>query len=600
MRRFRPSWLLVSLSFVLLAVGCKTGSSNKSDESLTEDGRRVPGFFKEIPADTLYVYTGLEPFPADTAESLLEQANESGSFTPAGVLKKVASGMPDAPPVLEAIAAELEGKVNPEGLEELGFKLDAHSALYGLGGIPVVRLELGDPQAFEAMLNRIETESDTDVEMKESDGISYRLYRVDGGTQAFADQDGSIEKKELDDTVFPLVIRDDAVYLSMMEESSSDVVLPYLLGQNTPDESLADVDAVREVAEAYGYEKFGVGYVDLERALGIVSGVADPSPLQQQIFDAEEIEPEEFSDVCNKEISELIATMPRVVFGIQEFSTSTVQFHGGLEIDSEYTDQMADAVEPIPAKGSGLFQHAALSLGFGVDVKKMLGVFRARAKAIAEDPYQCEEFDEFNEQAKRFQDRPLPPAVEQLRGATLILEGLGFRQGAFMPNNVEAITIVRTENPQALLGRLQAVVPGLMQADVKDDGVPVALPQLDQMFNFLNAPHIAMKEDAVAFSTGVGMQDEMGALLENAAPEASMAALAFSYNLDKIESSLPSRAKDLLTELLGDAYAASMTGSSSVEVQMTGRGVFFESRSRTGKSESQGGKQADAEQSTDE
>ena len=193
MRRFRPSWLLVSFAFALLAVGCKTGSSNKSDESLTEDGRRVPGFFKEIPADTLYVYTGLEPFPADTAESLLEQANESGSFTPAGMLKRVATNRPDAPPVLEAIAEELEGNVNPEGLEELGFKLDAHSALYGLGGIPVVRLELGDSEAVEAMLNRIETESDTDVEMKESDGQTYRLYRVDGGTQAYAGQDGSIE-----------------------------------------------------------------------------------------------------------------------------------------------------------------------------------------------------------------------------------------------------------------------------------------------------------------------------------------------------------------------------------------------------------------------
>jgi len=560
------SWLFVScLSLLLLVGGCKTGSSQQSGESLTDDGPRVPGFFNEIPADTKYVYTGLEPFPADTAEQLLQRANESGSHTPVGLFDRILSNLPDQFPMLSALADELEGKVNPEGLRELGFALEADFAVYGLGGIPAVRLELDDPEAFRGMLNRIETESEADVEMKEFQGTTYRLYGAGG------------------DLVVPVVVREGAVVTtaSPVEHSVHEVIRPYLLGHEEPDESLADIDEVREVADSYGYEKFGIGYLDLERTIEVSSGAREPDPLTADVMEATGFEPRDLSEVCADEISEVASSMPRLVLGIQELSNSSLQLHGGLEIASEYSQQVAGAVEPVPARESELFEQAALSVGFGLDVAKLTQVLRNRAGNIAESPYECQRFDEVNQQARRVQDRPVPPSIEQLRGVSIILEGMGFRQGRMMPNNIEAIAIVRTENPQALMGRLQSIVPGLMQADIKDDGVPVALRQLDQMFDFVKSPHIAMNEDVIAFSTGVGMQDEMGAILEEGtAPSGSMTALALGYNLRKIEASLPDPARDVLRQLVGESFADAMRGSSAVEIQVTGRGVFVESRSQ--------------------
>ena len=50
---------------------------------------------------------------------------------------------------------------------------------------------------------------------------------------------------------------------SALPKQAAEFVLPYVLGEKTPERSLADAGNIREVADAYGYEKFGVGYVNV-------------------------------------------------------------------------------------------------------------------------------------------------------------------------------------------------------------------------------------------------------------------------------------------------------------------------------------------------
>jgi hypothetical protein len=49
---------------------------------------------------------------------------------------------------------------------------------------------------------------------------------------------------------------------------------------------------------------------------------------------------------------------------------------------------------------------------------------------------------------------------------------------------------------------------------VKPDGVPVAVKPFDTQ-TFIEVPHVAMTEDTLAMSIGVGMQDELAVLLED-------------------------------------------------------------------------------------
>lgn len=549
------------VGFSFLVGSCKSGGQGKPDKSLTDKRPGVPGYFEEIPADTLYAYTGMEPFPKEVAEATLEQIGDPITDDYIELLESAAGDGGSAADVLLAFAQEFQGNLNPEGLAKLGLKLDPHFAVYGIGGLPVMRLEVGDTEAFEAMLNRVETKSDVDVTMKEQEGVEYRLYQAD-------------------EVRLPVVVRDGHVVAGFSHEKVLDDMLPYILGQKKPEKSLADTGQIDSIVEKYDYEKFGVGFFDVRGMIRTFSGVEKPDAVTQAVFEATGFEPPEQSDTCKEEIGEIADSVPRMVIGMREFTPKKVRAHGGIEIESDLASDLEKTVEPVPGIGSDIFEQSAVALGFGVNMKTFLDMTRARAQNIANNPYECEALDEANRWAKRFKNRPVPPVVEQLRGAAFMLQGLEFGSRSYVPKNVEAIAFVRMKNPQSLLGRLKPVVPGLMKTDVKDDGVPVALQQLDQMVSFLKVPHIALKDDALAFSAGVGMQDEMAVLLENPTAEATRTAMAFTYNLSKIGESLPKSGTKTLERLFGSSFTLAMSGSSTTELLFESGGIFFETRTR--------------------
>lgn len=573
MRRSRIlSSLAICLCVVFTAVGCKTGSSQKDDESLTEEKRPVPGFFSEIPAETYYVYTGLQPFPEEVVRDTLE---ESGEAAPYGeMLDNVTSGAGETPDVIEAVVEELDGNMSAEGLQELGFTLQANFAFYGLGPIPVFRLQLGDVKAFRRMLDRVEKRSDTTVDRREHDGHAYRVYRND-------------------DLAVPLVIRDGEVIVSSLDHELLETVVPYLVGAKKPGRSLAETGTLRDMTRQYGYERHGLGYVDLAGAVRSFAGIREPDPVTAAVLDWNDASSDQYSEVCREEFDELVASAPRAVFGFQEFSRQSVQVHGGLELDSELANQLAGTVTPLPGLRTDAFDEAAISLGFGLNVAKLNQVLNKHASEVVDEPYECQSLDSLNSWAQRFEQRPVPTFVSQLKGATLMLEGLEFDSGQYVPNDIEAIGLIRSSNPQGLLGQLQMFVPGLAQADVSADGVPVALQQLGQQVRFLNSPHVAMTNELIAMSTGVGMQDEMAVLLEETQSNAATAAVALGWNLEKIRASLPGRAKGVLTQMFGESYAEAMEGSRSTQVQLTGGGIFLETRSEQSVSETTGRQAAD-------
>ena len=559
--RLRALSLLVCTSLVLFAGACKSGSGSKPDEPLTDDKPAYPSHFSEIPADSLYVYTGLEPVPEDLMVAGLERAKASMTGSYFDSMRTMAKEQ-SLPPTLLALLDELEGNVSPAGMKELGMSLSPTYAIYGLGGMPTFRMELGDAAAFEAMVNRVESKSaGASITKKEADGVTYRIY-------------------EADELRVPMVIRDGEVIVSVAHEETLETVLPYLLGQKTPDKSLADANQLDALVDQYGYKKWSAGYVDIESAIRRLSGIDAPGPVLAATLEAFGVETPEQSESCTREIGESASAMPRAVMGIQSYTDADTVGHAGLEVKTELAGELAGSVEPIPGMDSEFFEGATMALGMGLNVEKLSGILKGHLKAIAENPYQCEHFDSVNRYAQRYQSQPLPPVVKQLRGVALILDRIEFGAGSFIPTSLDAVAIVGIGNPQSLLGRLQPFVPGLMQANVQSDGVPVALDQLGQVVAFLKSPHLAMTEEKVAFSTGVGMQDEMAALLEEPSAEASMAAMAMSYDFDKLMEGVPDSSRKQLEELLGESASLSLQGSASMRLMFDGNGVFMKSRTQ--------------------
>lgn len=552
MRRNRRGLTVVLLvaALVVSAVGCKSSSPSKKDEPLTDTGSKVPAFFEEIPAETFYVYSGLEPVPKAVVESTLEQYGDSLATFLGRAAKGMGSGSLPA-----ALHDEIDGELDPERWQELGFSLEPRFALYGVGAVPIFRMELGDTEAFERMLGRIESKAEVDVRIKESKGEQYRLY-------------GSEEVH------VPVVVRDGAVVVSLYDPELEDVLLPYVLGRAKPDRSLADARHLRNLVRRYDYEEYLLGYHDLRGMIRAFTGVDTPREATESVMQATEISLASPSEACRSEIAQVADVAPRLVFGTTEFTAERVRTELGLELQEKYAEELAATVGPVPALDSSLFERSMLAVAMGLDMERVIGMLRTHARSIADEPYECEDLAPINRMARRFRNRPLPTVLTQLRGAALMLDGLAFGEG-FIPTELNAVAMARMDNPKALIGRLQPLITGMMQVEIEDDGVPVPLEKLDRQSSVIESPHVAQRDKTLAFSVGVGMQDEMATLLEQPLAEPSQTAFAVRYDLEKLSEAIPEQFGNGIGTLLDESMVASLLeGSMEMRVAFRERGVF--------------------------
>jgi hypothetical protein len=198
------------------------------------------------PADTPYAYANLEPAP----QAVLDQSSRQ-----MGALWSTAFGMYDrmlqragklderSTKILSAVLEEVRDRNSVDKLREIGFKPDAHIAIYGVGLVPVLRLELSDPAAFKAMIARIETKA------------GEKLPTATTGTQEYWHID-------LDKVAAVFAVQNSHLVATLVPDGASDAVKQALLGLVKPTKNLADAGALQALAKQYNYSPYGAGYID--------------------------------------------------------------------------------------------------------------------------------------------------------------------------------------------------------------------------------------------------------------------------------------------------------------------------------------------------
>jgi len=112
------------------------------------------------PADTPYVYGNLEAVPAATVEQLSKPMQDYWPtlFDLYETILKDAKPAIDDPSqkIATALLEEIKSHNSWDKLRQIGLKPDARVAIYGVGLVPVLRIELGDAAAFKAEVARVE------------------------------------------------------------------------------------------------------------------------------------------------------------------------------------------------------------------------------------------------------------------------------------------------------------------------------------------------------------------------------------------------------------------------------------------------------------
>ncbi|HEX3121800.1 MAG TPA: hypothetical protein VHQ21_00735 [Rhodanobacteraceae bacterium] len=454
-----------------------------------------------VPADTPYVYANLQAVPAATVEQLSRPMQD---YWPT-LFDLYESILNDAKTIDEpsrkistALLEEIKTHNTWDKLRQIGLKPDARVAFYGVGLVPVLRMELGDAAAFKAEVARVEQNAGTKLPLARTGDQEY--WQPGNDTLAAA-----------------IAIQGNHLVITLFPPKSSDALKQALLGVKRPAQSIAEAGTLQALAAQYSYSPYGEGFVDFVRLVDILS-----KPLAGS--DAEFAQtlglPALASDAaCRAEYLEIAHKFPRVVFGAEEMSGQRMRIATQLEIDTRIAQQFASAIGAAP--GTGAPSQGAIDFSVALPVLRLKDFWIAQADAVAAKPYACATLHSLNDgfaASKAKVDVTVPPPLSDLTGLRASVSKFEPAQGSSKIPDVAGKLLLATNNPMAALGMAQLALPELQKIKIGADGKPVALPA-----DLLppGAPPItaAMSDKAIAFATGADDIASLGAWL--AAPAAT-------------------------------------------------------------------------------
>ena len=460
--------------------GCKKDGGSKDEAGKTAENKAAaakltaPALFAHIPADTPYAFAAFDPLPAaywdavggavkPELEKLLDQMLQMPADEPG---EKFALGL----------AREFRANLNAAGLKKsFGIAADRRWAFYGVGIVPVFRLELADGKALRATIERISKEAAFTLPTATSGTTSY--YRFEDGNVLVVG-----------------VILDDQVVVSGGPKPLVEQALPFILGAQKPEPSMADGGALKEVTARHGFASYGSGFVDSAKLLKVLM-MAD---LMKTATGGEGI-----PESCKPQLEAVSKKFPRLAFGYDEVSPTRAAMRMVLEMEPGLVARMKQLEVDVPGMAGGkLADKALIAFGGGIDLGKAKAMALDFADGMVAFGTACGASDMVSSagEMKENLGQPLPPVAEGIKGGLVALLSAELSGGR--PSNVAGYGYVITDNPGALVDMATQQMAAMGNAPkIEKDGkfhdlVPAgAVPGLE-------AIKAAVKDKAVVVATG--------------------------------------------------------------------------------------------------
>ena len=451
-----------------------------------------------VPADTPYVVANLDVMDDRTRKAMLAQADAQLPSQLAqldAAADRMAANDPDGARLLRALRAEFNGKTIETFAQGAGVDIKGHSAFYGLGLAPVLRLELADPKAFEGFIGRLETAYGKKLDVANVDKQSYRKYvSATSGTEMIL---ATVGKQAV---------------AALLPADASPAMLRQALGLDRPQKNLQDDGRLTALAKARGYQKWFVGELDLTRALPLAVSGNDPliGAILKAHAEAESAKTGEpvanqlqKSPSCSTDAARIAARVPTLSFGYTRIDAK----HQDARFDVTLADDISKAFAglQVALPGLGKAGTAPFDLSLALPVSNLRTFWLAQADAVAAKPFTCPMLidlnDSFAKLGPAMQKAAIPPFGDML-GLRIALDSLVPDPNSSLPT-FSGRLVLGTNNPAGLLAMGQMMVPALAQLKPANDGKPSPLPK--DMIGMLGQPAwVAMTDKALALGIGAG------------------------------------------------------------------------------------------------
>ena len=176
---------------------------------------------EHVPADAPYAFAMLEPLPPELTEKMMSLVGEAWDELSriAGKAAATAPEMKSVARVVRVIGMELEGARGEEALGRLGLSAKGRAVIYGVGGLPVLRMELKDGAALRGVVDRAAAAAEVTLPTREHKGVPYWRFEDGGGAVVVA-------------------IVGDNLVAGLAPPRAVPGLLPYVLGKRKPKRAL--------------------------------------------------------------------------------------------------------------------------------------------------------------------------------------------------------------------------------------------------------------------------------------------------------------------------------------------------------------------------
>lgn len=462
------------------------------------------------PADTAYVFGTLEPVDAEVAAAwIARDARLPGLYAP--MLKQMLAQSPQGADkqgraLLKALDRELEGRSLAELMQRWGLSSQPRAALYGLGPLPVLRLELADAARFREALLRFAGSAALKLEHSEFEGLE--LFQL---PRAEAEVEGDETRTEL-----LLALHDQHLVLALLPQASDETLRRQALGLERPAQSVLSSGRLQALNQRFDLLPQASGEVDFARLLGLLQGEA--VGVHAEVLAAMQFEPVALDAGCKPIAEGLVRSWPRIAFGYTELSSDGYQQRFVFENDVALRERLESLQGPrlLPADPAHAGGEFSLSLRADA-LRELLGSWPGDGTTA------CPPALLAALQLSKLREPLLNPQVfvisRHFQSAQLRLEPLG----ADPAEHWQGSLVLHSLKPEAALEAFAADLPAGSEPPRVNGPVARIATEPGQLPVFALA-----RSNLLALARGEASAKQLPALLEEAEPEPLIAELILS------------------------------------------------------------------------
>ncbi|WP_409522699.1 hypothetical protein [Nitrincola sp. MINF-07-Sa-05] len=484
--------LSLAITLALFSAGMLSGCSDDKEPTASTAQQEAQKdiaapMLKYIPSDSPYFMASRETLPEEDAFALYQRMQPPGSLeTDLEDLREILHEIDDEVlySLMEVFIAMGEEMVGVETLEDfhaLGLKMGPQIAFYGLGILPVLRMELQDEDAFREMLLRILAKSDTTLVSASTDGTDYWVLTPEGPVMAI------------------MAIIDQQLVMSVVPQGANDALLSHVLGKTLPDSNIADTGELLEIEKRHGFTPYGAGQIYSSRLLNELSTPthAGTHALMEAV-DAELLD----LSACQADIDRITNRFPGLVIGAREYNLNRMEMNIILATDKDIVSDLRAVTAYVPGLGS---TDGMASFGLGLNLPVLVQTAQKYAQEVRDNPFSCDELQDLNSSWNEI-NMAINNPVTMMIGPTLSgfrarIDSLTMTDGE--PDGTGILTLA-SQNPLALLSAASSFVPDLVSLGLEPGG---DVKKVESMMLPPDAPEMyaAMSDNAIVL--GVGISD---------------------------------------------------------------------------------------------